>query len=163
MSRNLHFDKYVGVMVWCLEDLQAIMWLWRLLSIAMLLVSVYTNLLTILSKKYSPEYFGGDKPVLRLINMFSPTSVPHFTWKMSSWMPKESGSLNGPWGAYLMRQNLPHNQTHPCHIWNWSEKNCARESANVDFQCAKWEMRKKNTPLPPVVRITQECQKSLAH
>ena len=47
-----------------------------------------------------------------LINNFSPTFVPNLVtlaWKMYSGMPKEAGSLNGP---YLMRQNL-HDRTRP--------------------------------------------------
>ena len=50
-----------------------------------------------------------------LINMFSPTFVPNLVtlaWKMSSGMPKEADSLNGPLCAYSMRQNL-HDRTRP--------------------------------------------------
>ena len=55
------------------------------------------------------------KTELTLINMFSPTFVPDLVTlasKMSSGMPKETGLLNGPLGAYLMRQNL-HDRTRP--------------------------------------------------
>ena len=54
-------------------------------------------------------------PELILITMLSPTCVPNLVtlaWKMSSGMPKEAGSLNGPLCTYLMRQNL-HDRTCP--------------------------------------------------
>ena len=69
-------------------------------------------------EKKSPKFFFGDyekKTELILINMCSPTFVPNLVtlaWKMSSGMPKEAGSLNGPLCAYLMRQNL-HDRTRP--------------------------------------------------
>ena len=47
------------------------------------------------------------KTELILINMFRSTYMPNFVtlaWKMSSGMSKETGSLNGPLCAYLMRQ-----------------------------------------------------------
>ena len=73
-------------------------------------------------------------------NMFSPTFVPNLVtlaWKMSSGMPKEAGSLNGPLCAYLMKQNL-HDRSRPrswgnkcpCQVWKWSVKNNGRESVN---------------------------------
>ena len=69
---------------------------------------------------------------------------------MSPGMPKESGSLNGPLCAYLMKQNLydrtrPRYQGHkcPCQVSKWSVKNYGRESANGDFPCAKLENAKK--------------------
>ena len=88
-----------------------------------------------------------------LINIFSPTFVPNLVtlaWKMSPGMPKEAGLLNGPFCAYLIRQNL-HNRTRPrsqgyecpCHISKWSVKIYGRESTNGDFPCAKLENAKK--------------------
>ena len=69
------------------------------------------------SKKIHQKYFLAIKknPELILINMFSPTFVPNLAtlaWKMSSGMPKEAGSLNGPLCAYLIKQNL-HSWTRP--------------------------------------------------
>ena len=79
-------------------------------------------------------------PELILINIFRPTFVPNLVtlaWKMSSGMPKETGSLNGPFCAYLMSQNL-HEWTRPrssgnkcpCQVWKWSVKNYGCESVN---------------------------------
>ena len=67
-------------------------------------------------KKIAKIFFGDyEKTRNLLITMLSPTFVPNLVtlaWKMSSGMPKEAGSLNGPLCAYLMRQNL-HDQTCP--------------------------------------------------
>ena len=85
------------------------------------------------------------KTELILINIYSPTFVPYLltlAWKMSPGMPKETGSLNGPLCAYLIRQNL-HNRARPCHISKWSVKIYRRESANGDFLWAKLENAKK--------------------
>ena len=62
-------------------------------------------------KKIRQNFFWRlwKSPEFILINMFSPTFVPNLVtlaWKMSSEMPKEAGSLNGPLCTYLMRQNL---------------------------------------------------------
>ena len=59
--------------------------------------------------------FMKKKTEFILINIFSPTFVPNLVnlaWKMSPGMPEETGSLNGPLCAYLMRQNL-HDRTRP--------------------------------------------------
>ena len=66
-------------------------------------------------RKYHSEscLVAAKNPELILINMFSPTFLPNLVtlaWKMSSGMPKEAGSFNGPLCTYLIRQNL-HDQT----------------------------------------------------
>ena len=62
------------------------------------------------AKKNSPIFFWRlwQNPEHILILLFRPTYVPNddFSLKMSSGMSKEAGSLNGPLGGYLMRQNL---------------------------------------------------------
>ena len=68
-------------------------------------------------KKFAKSFFRRlwQNPECILINMFRPTYVPNLVtlvWKMSSERSKESGSLNGPLCAYLMRQNL-HDRTCP--------------------------------------------------
>ena len=94
-------------------------------------------------------------PELILINMLRPTYMPNLVtlaWKMNSGMSKETSSLNGPFYAYLMRQNL-HDRTHPrsqgnkcpCQVWKWSVKNYWHESTNGDFPCAKMENAPKNS------------------
>ena len=59
---------------------------------------------------------AGEKTPQSCYNtLLSPTFVPNLVtlaWKMSSGMPKEASSLNGPLCAYLMRQNL-HDRTCP--------------------------------------------------
>ena len=101
--------------------------------------------------KFRPNWFWLN-PELVLFNMFSPTFLPNVVtlpWKTSLGMPKESGWLNGPLCAYLMRQN-PHNQTRsrsfdnecPHQVWKWSVKNYGRQS--VDFNVWSWKMRKKS-------------------
>ena len=57
-------------------------------------------------RKKSPKISAGDYEKnyeIILINMFSPTFVPNLislAGKMSSGMPKKTGSLNGPLCAY---------------------------------------------------------------
>ena len=64
------------------------------------------------AKKKFAKFFFDDyekNPELILINMIRSTYMPNsvtLTWKMSSGMSKEAGSLNGPLCTYLMRQNL---------------------------------------------------------
>ena len=42
---NLDFDTYVGLMVWCQEDMHGTRWLWWILPLALVIVMVivYTN------------------------------------------------------------------------------------------------------------------------
>ena len=64
------------------------------------------------AKKYSQKIFWAiiwKNPELILINMSSPAFVRNLVtlaWKISSGMPKEASSLNGPLCTYIMRQNM---------------------------------------------------------
>ena len=83
---------------------------WKIMDVRVLTVIFHVRSWK-MRKKIAKIFFWRiwKNPELILITMLSPTFVPNLVtlaWKMSSGMPKESGSLNGPLCAYLMRQNL---------------------------------------------------------
>ena len=97
-------------------------------------------------KKFAPIFFP-DYVKTRNLYWLRCLTLPLYqiwwlAWKMSSGMPKEVGSLNGPLCTYLMRQNL-HDQTPlkskgnkcPCQVWKWSVKNYGHETSVPLFSC----------------------------
>ena len=89
---------------------------WKIMDVRVLTVMFHVRCWK-MPKKFAIFFFWQlcINPEFILITIISPTIVPNLVTlakKMSSGMPKEVGSLNGPLCAYLMRQNL-HDQTCP--------------------------------------------------